>query len=201
MKRKSVARAILEAVDDKKRDDEEKGRDELGMVGPPDIDKVVTDDPVEDPEFAPDANMTIKDQEVGEPPAPDVAASPEADPRIEALADVAHRSWSGWMEHLFGKSTENEDGSVTIPKEQVDRWKRQIATSYAELPDEEKESDREEARKYVAALEEPKEPPAEGPSEPVPPVETPEEEPPWAGRRDPHHSMDPHDGKGEGDGW
>jgi hypothetical protein len=221
MKRRSVAKAILEAVDDKERGDEEKERDELDMAGPSDIDKVVKDEPGEDPPFAPDANMTIKDQEVGdpsvpggeveeppvpggeveEPSVPGGEVTPEADPRVEALADASHAAWSGWMEHLFGKSTDNEDGSVTIPAEQVERWKRQVATPYAELSDEEKESDREEARKYVAALEGPKEPSAEGSSEPVSPVEAPEEEPPWVGRRDPHHPLDPHDQEGEGDGW
>lgn len=64
MNQKSVAKAILEAVDDKERDDVDgdEERDELDMAGPSDIDKVVPKEPAEDPPFAPDANMMIKDQ-------------------------------------------------------------------------------------------------------------------------------------------
>ena len=181
MNRKSVAKAILEKVDDVERDDEDGDRDELGMAGPSDIDKVVADDPEEDPPFAPDANMTIKDQEVEGPPVPGGEVAPEADPRVEVLADAAHAAWSGWMRHLFGKSIENEDGTVTIPAEFVERWRRQVDMPYAELSDEEKESDREEARKYVAAL--------EGPGElGVVPNEEPVAAEPPEGEREPYHS-------------
>jgi hypothetical protein len=70
----------------------------------------------------------------------------------EKLADLAHRQWSGWMEYLFEKSTLNDDGTVTIPKWAADRWKRQVETAYADLPEEEKESDREEARRVIEAI-------------------------------------------------
>lgn len=69
--------------------------------------------------------------------------------KIELLADYAHHSWSGWMAYLFEKSTLNPDGSVTIPKELVDRWKRQLSTDYKNLPNGEKESDRDEARNIL----------------------------------------------------
>lgn len=69
---------------------------------------------------------------------------------IEALANLAHEQWSGWMEYLFEKSTKNTDGTVTIPKWAVDRWKKQMTTPYAELTEEEKESDRVEARKMLS---------------------------------------------------
>lgn len=71
---------------------------------------------------------------------------------IEELADLAHQQWSGWMKYLFSKSTENKDGTVTIPKWAVDRWKRQMSTPYNHLPEEEKESDRVEARKVLAVI-------------------------------------------------
>lgn len=73
--------------------------------------------------------------------------------KLEKLADLAHKSWSGWMEHLFEKSESNEDGTVVIPKELVERWKRQIETKYEDLSDDEKESDRKEARKVLKILE------------------------------------------------
>jgi len=72
---------------------------------------------------------------------------------IEKLAEYAHKAWSGWMQYLFEKSTENEDGTVTIPKWAVDRWKRQANTDYKDLPESEKVSDREEARKIMDTLE------------------------------------------------
>lgn len=71
----------------------------------------------------------------------------------ESLADYAHDAWSGWMSYLFSVSTRNEDGTVTIPKWAVDRWVRQMGTPYAELPEEEKESDRKEADKMVKIVE------------------------------------------------
>ena len=63
----------------------------------------------------------------------------------EKLAAYAHKAWSGWMVYLFEKSTLNADGTVTIPVWAVERWKRQAGTPYAELPEVEKQSDREEA--------------------------------------------------------
>lgn len=63
----------------------------------------------------------------------------------EKLAEYAHKAWSGWMNYLFEKSVFNQDGTVTIPAWAVERWKRQAATSYVNLPAKEKESDRKEA--------------------------------------------------------
>jgi hypothetical protein len=69
----------------------------------------------------------------------------------EALADLAHRQWSGWMVYLFAKSDLNENGSVTIPVDLVARWKRQMTTNYSELSEAEKNSDRAEADRIMAA--------------------------------------------------
>jgi len=71
---------------------------------------------------------------------------------IEALASYAHEAWSGWMRYLFKKSTENDDGTVTIPRWAVERWRRQMNTAYADLPESEKKSDRDEARKIIEVL-------------------------------------------------
>ena len=45
------------------------------------------------------------------------------------------------------------NGCVIIPKEYADRWFRQINTPYAELSEEEKESDRKETRNYLPLIE------------------------------------------------
>lgn len=62
----------------------------------------------------------------------------------EALAAYAHNLWTKWMTWVFEVSTENEDGSVTIPLDKVLRWKRQMDTPYTLLSEEEKESDRKQ---------------------------------------------------------
>lgn len=69
----------------------------------------------------------------------------------EALADYAHSAWSGWMTYLFTKSQLNSDGTVTIPKWAVDRWKTQLETAYSDLPESQKQNDRDEADKMLVA--------------------------------------------------
>ena len=74
----------------------------------------------------------------------------ETDDYREQFAEYAHDAWAGWMSYLFSKSTKNEDGTVTIPAWAVERWTRQMNTQYWDLPEEEKNSDREEADKIIA---------------------------------------------------
>lgn len=62
--------------------------------------------------------------------------------QIEALAEYAHWAWSGWMRHLFAHWDDTH----------IAHWKRQMETSYAELSDLEKESDRREAREMLRVL-------------------------------------------------
>ncbi len=82
----------------------------------------------------------------------------ERERQIEALAEYAHDAWSGWMRYLFSKCEvrvlENVDrASLVIPERFVDRWRRQLETRYADLPEEEKESDRVEAQRMLEVLE------------------------------------------------
>jgi hypothetical protein len=72
----------------------------------------------------------------------------------EALAALCHMQWAGWMTYLYAKSHVNDDGSVTIPAELVARWGRQMATPYRQLSAPEQDSDRHEADKFLALLEE-----------------------------------------------
>ena len=65
----------------------------------------------------------------------------------EKFAKVQHDIWISWMIHLFKVSIQNDDGTYTIPVEKVERWKRQIATSYDELSERERDGDREQVDK------------------------------------------------------
>ena len=70
----------------------------------------------------------------------------------EALAEYAHKAWSGWMRYMFKKSHERINGTIAIPPGLVARWKRQTMSEYADLPESEKESDRKEADQMVAIM-------------------------------------------------
>lgn len=63
---------------------------------------------------------------------------------IEELADKEHVSWARWVRYLFTRCYETYDGNYVIPCELVDRWRRQMNTPYAELSEQEKQSDRNE---------------------------------------------------------
>jgi len=67
----------------------------------------------------------------------------------EELAKYAHEAWSGWMRYVFSESGLHSDGTMIIPKRAVERWTRQIITPYDELPEVEKDSDRDEADRIL----------------------------------------------------
>jgi len=73
---------------------------------------------------------------------------------IEQLAEKEHGSWSHWMKYLFSKCTAIGDGSATIPADLVERWQRQMNTSYANLTDKEKQSDRNRVNLIMPLIEE-----------------------------------------------
>ena len=71
----------------------------------------------------------------------------------ERLASLCHEQWSGWMRYLFSKGTFNEDGTWTMPAWAVTRWLGQTKTEYGFLSEDEKESDRKEADKFIEEME------------------------------------------------
>lgn len=71
---------------------------------------------------------------------------------METLAAVEHERWSHWQRHVHSRCSPNADGSLTIPAELVARWTDQMSTPYPELSEEEKESDREQVRRYLPAV-------------------------------------------------
>jgi predicted RNase H-like nuclease (RuvC/YqgF family) len=62
------------------------------------------------------------------------------------------------MEYLFSKcfaevgQFDKDTGNLIIPEWAVNRWRRQMRTPYAELPENDKESDRKEADRFLAIL-------------------------------------------------
>ena len=68
-----------------------------------------------------------------------MAETPLGNELIEQLAAQEHERWSSWMRYMFDHWT----------VENVARWKQQMITPYAELPEHSKESDRKEARKTM----------------------------------------------------
>lgn len=70
----------------------------------------------------------------------------------ESLSEYAHEAWSGWMIYMFSKMTLNDDGTATMPKWAVERWTRQMNTKYSELPESEKDSDRDEADRILSII-------------------------------------------------
>ncbi|KKL53660.1 hypothetical protein LCGC14_2273260 [marine sediment metagenome] len=81
-----------------------------------------------------------------------------ADEVRENLAAYAHTAWSGWMKYLYSKcyslKMDNSGGPpcLVVPAWASLRWNRQAATSYSDMPENEKKSDREEADKMIAII-------------------------------------------------
>lgn len=71
---------------------------------------------------------------------------------LEKLADIEHERWSRWQSHLHSCGTLQSDGSLMLPADLVRRWSEQISTKYRDLSETEKESDREQVRKYLPLI-------------------------------------------------
>jgi hypothetical protein len=72
---------------------------------------------------------------------------------VEQLAAIEHTRWAHWQRYVHDKCLPHGDqGDLLIPAELVKRWEQQIVTPYAALSEEEKESDREQVRKYLPLI-------------------------------------------------
>ena len=81
---------------------------------------------------------------------------------VEKGADIEHDRWAKWQAYFFGKCQIKPLGQVggmddrymyfALLKDLYERWKRQIATPYSQLSEDEKESDRKEVRSYLPML-------------------------------------------------
>lgn len=76
---------------------------------------------------------------------------------IEKLAEAMHSIWAHWMTWMFENGGEMQDGGGEyycwmMHQAKYKRWHRQANTPYAELSEEEKESDRKVAKEHVGWL-------------------------------------------------
>jgi hypothetical protein len=75
---------------------------------------------------------------------------------LETLAAIEHERWSGWMkyqaEHCILIAHCGATGTHRSGERFDARWLRQARTPYADLSEAERESDRIEARKTLAAI-------------------------------------------------
>jgi len=58
---------------------------------------------------------------------------------LEAVAALVHRQWANWARYMLDNVT----------GENIERWQRQIDTSYLDLPETQKDSDRAWASLYL----------------------------------------------------
>jgi hypothetical protein len=72
---------------------------------------------------------------------------------LESLAAIEHDRWSHWQRYLHSRCERGDDGSLTIPPDLAARWTAQLSTPFAELSEQEKESDREQVRRYLPVIE------------------------------------------------
>ena len=66
----------------------------------------------------------------------------------EEKAAVVHEIWAHWMRYFFSRM---EGRSLRV--EDVERWRRQAGTAYADLTEAEKASDREVAERFLKGYE------------------------------------------------
>lgn len=78
----------------------------------------------------------------------------------EKLAAIEHERWSDWQRHMFDLCRQQDSGrgvgkavDLVIPSLLVERWSKQIHTSYKRLLDDEKASDMEQVDRYWPLIE------------------------------------------------
>lgn len=70
----------------------------------------------------------------------------------QKLAAIEHERWSDWQRWMHSKCVTHSDGSLTIPREFVERWERQIATPYDQLSESEQRSDMDQVDRYWSLI-------------------------------------------------
>ncbi len=76
----------------------------------------------------------------------------ESERVVDQLAAIEHRRWAHWQRYVHEQCERRADGSLVIPAALVERWETQIEMSYTDLTEQEKDSDREQVRKYLPTV-------------------------------------------------
>lgn len=72
---------------------------------------------------------------------------------LETLASIEHERWAHWQRYLHSQCTPvGNDGALLIPSDLVQRWEAQMKTPYSHLTEEQKESDRQQVRRYLPVI-------------------------------------------------
>lgn len=82
----------------------------------------------------------------------DLKAILEDEAFVDRLAAVEHERWAHWQQYVHDQCQRTDDGSLVIPAQLVNRWSDQIKTPYTELSDAERESDRDQVRRYLPLI-------------------------------------------------
>lgn len=85
-------------------------------------------------------------------PSPDVRAILDSTAFVDRLAAVEHERWAHWQQYVHDQCQRSDDGSLVVPAELVKRWSAQIVTPYTELSEAERESDRDQVRRYLPLI-------------------------------------------------
>lgn len=76
----------------------------------------------------------------------------ESEQLVDELAAVEHERWAHWQRYVHDQCERQQDGSLVIPTKLAARWEAQIETPYVELTEREKDSDREQVRRYLPVI-------------------------------------------------
>jgi len=71
----------------------------------------------------------------------------------EKLAAIEHERWAHWQKYMHSKGVKTMPDGLFFSNEYIEHWERQIKTSYAQLSEKEKDSDREQVDRYWPLIE------------------------------------------------
>lgn len=86
------------------------------------------------------------------PPTDAIREVLESEQFVDELAAIEHERWAHWQRYVHDHCERLQDGSLVIPAELAARWEAQIETRYVELTEREKDSDREQVRRYLPVI-------------------------------------------------
>ena len=86
------------------------------------------------------------------PPPDGIRQVLESEQLVDELAAIEHERWAHWQRYVHDQCARQQDGSLVIPAELAARWEAQIGTLYVELTERERDSDREQVRRYLPVI-------------------------------------------------